>query len=338
MTRPVLPEGYITRPATLDDVDVILALLNKLSLALVGEAEDTAEEIFEELSDPNFDIATRTLLIFDAAGNLLAYGNLYDYLRLETPIADVYVDIETPGGAAPLEAYLLAWVDDICAANMPHIPPEHRVAIRAWSYSHDDGYNGSLERAGYVNKRVSYQMRLELPVEPLTAPALPDGFTLGIMPEGEDWTPLIHTILDTWQDHYGFIKRPDEVAIPMWQRYLEHNFDPRSWLLVMHGDEIAAFALCKLNHADYPDFAYVNLLGTARKYRRRGLAEALLRTVFAHMQRLGMRRVGLGVDGESLTGATRLYERAGMHVHQAYRMNEKLLRDGIETTVTELTV
>ncbi|NEQ28561.1 MAG: AMP-binding protein [Microcoleus sp. SIO2G3] len=32
----------------------------------------------------------------------------------------------------------------------------------------------------------------------------------------------------------------------------------------------------------------------------------------------GQRRVGLGVDAESLTGATRLYERAGMHIAERY--------------------
>lgn len=338
MTRPVLPEGHTIRPATVDDVEIILALLNKLALALVGETDDSAEDIRETLSDPHNNAAGRTRLVFDPSGALVGYGILEDYLRLENPIADVYVDPDVPGGQAELEAYLLAWIDDLCAANIPLITPEHRVAIRAWSYSHDDGYNGSLERAGYVNRRVFYQMRLELPAEPLTAPEFPEGFSLRIMPEGEDWTALIHAILDAWQDHYGYVRRPEEVAIPMWEKDLALMFDPRTWLLVMHGDEVAALALCEVNHADQPDFAFVRMLGTVRKYRRRGLAETLLRHVFAEMQRLGMKRVGLGVDSESLTGATRLYERAGMQVHIAYRMNEKLVRDGINITVTELTV
>jgi hypothetical protein len=35
--------------------------------------------------------------------------------------------------------------------------------------------------------------------------------------------------------------------------------------------------------------------------------------------------VGLGVDAASLTGATRLYEKAGMHVTRRYDTYEKVL-------------
>ena len=43
-----------------------------------------------------------------------------------------------------------------------------------------------------------------------------------------------------------------------------------------------------------------------------GLGEGLLRTAFATLHARGLRRVGLGVDAENVTGALRLYERAGM--------------------------
>ncbi len=41
------------------------------------------------------------------------------------------------------------------------------------------------------------------------------------------------------------------------------------------------------------------------------------RTAFRQFHERGQRQVGLGVDAESPTGATRLYERAGMHVLEA---------------------
>jgi hypothetical protein len=40
--------------------------------------------------------------------------------------------------------------------------------------------------------------------------------------------------------------------------------------------------------------------------------------------------VGLGVDADSLTGATRLYEKAGMHVVRELATYEKELRAGEE--------
>jgi ribosomal protein S18 acetylase RimI-like enzyme len=41
---------------------------------------------------------------------------------------------------------------------------------------------------------------------------------------------------------------------------------------------------------------------------------ALLLNAFRQFHERGERRVGLGVDADSPTGATRLYERAGMRV------------------------
>ena len=42
-----------------------------------------------------------------------------------------------------------------------------------------------------------------------------------------------------------------------------------------------------------------------------------------------MRSVALGVDADSLTGATRLYESAGMHVEEQFDQVRKVLRDGV---------
>jgi len=48
--------------------------------------------------------------------------------------------------------------------------------------------------------------------------------------------------------------------------------------------------------------------------------------------------VGLGVDAQSLTGATRLYEKAGMHSDPARQLvlYEKELRPGIEIRTQSL--
>jgi hypothetical protein len=43
---------------------------------------------------------------------------------------------------------------------------------------------------------------------------------------------------------------------------------------------------------------------------------------------MGKARAGLGVDAQSLTGATRLYEKAGMHVAREFLAYEKELRPG----------
>jgi ribosomal protein S18 acetylase RimI-like enzyme len=59
---------------------------------------------------------------------------------------------------------------------------------------------------------------------------------------------------------------------------------------------------------------YVWAIGVLRRGRRQGLAPALLTRAFAGFAAAGRPHVTLDVDAESLTGATRIYERAGMTV------------------------
>lgn len=67
------------------------------------------------------------------------------------------------------------------------------------------------------------------------------------------------------------------------------------------------------------------LLGVRRAWRRAGLGEALLLRSFAEFRRRGYTRGTLGVDASSVTGATRLYERAGMRVYRDTVFLEKQL-------------
>jgi mycothiol synthase len=53
-----------------------------------------------------------------------------------------------------------------------------------------------------------------------------------------------------------------------------------------------------------------------RPWRRRGIALALLQHELGVLYARGIRAAMLSVDADSPTGATRLYERAGMREHR----------------------
>jgi ribosomal protein S18 acetylase RimI-like enzyme len=59
---------------------------------------------------------------------------------------------------------------------------------------------------------------------------------------------------------------------------------------------------------------WIGALGVRDRWRKRGIGLALLQHAFAEFHRRGLTKVGLGVDASNPTGATRLYERAGMRV------------------------
>jgi hypothetical protein len=61
---------------------------------------------------------------------------------------------------------------------------------------------------------------------------------------------------------------------------------------------------------------------------------AMLQHAFGEFYRRGKQRVGLGVDATSLTNATQLYERAGMHVARQYDTYSFEIRPGKDITTS----
>jgi ribosomal protein S18 acetylase RimI-like enzyme len=104
----------------------------------------------------------------------------------------------------------------------------------------------------------------------------------------------------------------------------------------MDEEEVAGICLCRPRSYEDPDLGFINILAVRRPWRKRGLGLALLRHAFNELYRRGKRKAGLGVDAQSLTGALRLYEKAGMYVHHQFDTYEKEIRAGREISVQSI--
>jgi ribosomal protein S18 acetylase RimI-like enzyme len=102
----------------------------------------------------------------------------------------------------------------------------------------------------------------------------------------------------------------------------------RYWFVAVDGSEIVGFALSRLRMSQEPEGAWIYVVGVRPVWRRRGIALALLQQSFWELYQHGKRRVSLEVDAQNRTGATRLYEKAGMRVESGYDFLEKELRPG----------
>jgi mycothiol synthase len=98
------------------------------------------------------------------------------------------------------------------------------------------------------------------------------------------------------------------------------DFDPALWTVARDSEEVAGVIRCDPRRWGG---GWVGVLGVRRPWRRRGLGLALLQRSFGTFFDRGERRVALGVDAENPSGATRLYERAGMHVEAEHLTWEK---------------
>ncbi len=108
-----------------------------------------------------------------------------------------------------------------------------------------------------------------------------------------------------------------------WERWAikREGFDPSLWFMVVGGEQISGVVLGYI----YPDLGWVRQLAVRRPWRGKGCGLNLLYHAFGVFYRRGLRRVGLVVDSENATGATRLYERAGMHIAQQLDTYQKVL-------------
>lgn len=185
--------------------------------------------------------------------------------------------------------------------------------------SEDPAAAALLRDRGYEQVRVFFEMAIALGGPP-PPPVLPDGLLLDEFRE-PDARGFHDAIEEAFQDHWEYHGTPfDE----WWEGRRGQHADAHGplWFVVRDGGAIVAAVR---NEADRNGGGYVGTLGVRREWRGRGLGKALLFRTFAEFWSRGVARVTLGVDAESPTGATRLYENVGMVVESAIDAYEKAL-------------
>jgi ribosomal protein S18 acetylase RimI-like enzyme len=206
---------------------------------------------------------------------------------------------------------------------MTHAPENARVIAQHYINAANSGARRLLEAAGYAPVRGVFVMETELDEAP-QAPRWPAGTSVHTFIPGRDEHATYEAVEDAFRDLRG---RPRNTFESFLRETQKESFDPSLWFLAREdGGEICGVALCKV----LADEGWVDVVGVRRPWRKCGLGLALLRHAFAEYHRRGVRKVGLSVDAGSITGAPRLYGRAGMRVKESYVIHLKELRPGVD--------
>jgi ribosomal protein S18 acetylase RimI-like enzyme len=163
---------------------------------------------------------------------------------------------------------------------------------------------------GYRNVRASYTMEIELGEGSPVATGTVGGIALRPYRPGIDDRVTYEAQEDAFEDHWDHTPQTFETWCEFGVK--QTNFDPSLWFLAWDGEDVVGLSLNFLERSGDPGYGWVGTVGVRRAWRRRGIGEALLRLSFRELHARGQRRVRLSVDAESITGATRLYERVGM--------------------------
>jgi len=334
-TTPSLPEHFTSRPATLEDVEAVVDLLNTCSVEQIGKPRTEAHEIRNDWQSPTFNLETDTLVVIAPDGNLAGYAALWDsepHVRIYMA-GDVHPEYEGQGvGTA-----LCQWAEERGRQAILKAPAGTRVVLVQHRLSTHETAQALLREQGYRPVRHIFRMVIEMDGAP-PEPVVPDCITIRTFARDQDLRPLVLADRDAFQDHGGYVEHPFEEDYQEWVHWIDNDpdHDPSLWFLAMDGEEIAGMSLCCPKTVEDTGMGWVDSLGVRRPWRRRGLALALLHHSFGEFYRRGKRKVGLEVDAQSLTGATRLYEKAGMHVDRQYVNYERELRPGEDLSTQSL--
>ena len=323
-----LPSGYTARPATLADLPAAVALFNAASRELLGADTHTEDGWSREWQMPGFKLATDTQVVEAADGSLVGFAEVLDMAPHTAP--EIWGRVHPAHANRGLGTWLVHWALERAAQAVAEAPPAERVVVRAWVNSLDEATHALLRAEGFDLVRHNRRLVIEYDSPP-PAPEWPAGVTVRAFVPGQDDRETRTVIRDCFRDSWGWVEEPFEEDLQRWQYFMaaDPSFDPSLRFLAIAGGRIVGTCFGLNEISDDPSLGWVTTVGVVRAWRRHGVAQALLLHTFRALYDRGRRRIGLGVDTASLTGATRLYERVGMvpDPKHTYGTWEKVLRE-----------
>jgi mycothiol synthase len=342
MTDKTTNSQFTSRGATLDDLDIAVGLMNSYSMHYLNTIEAPAEVIRNEWQSPGFNPAEDIHLVFSGNHELVGYAEAWD--NANPPVHPWVWWCVHPGYARNgVGEHLLKWAEKRARQAVLRCPPGSRVAFRSGADQQIIPAKQAMERFGMVNIRHSFHMQIDMESPPPEAQR-PKGIRLKVFDmEKDDLAEVYRADVAAFRDHFGFIDTPFEEGFARFKHFMtsDESYTPGLWFLAMAEDgqgkeQIVGICLNRKRSFEDPSVGWVSTLGVLRPWRQRGVGLALLQHSFGEFYRRGYRKVGLGVDAENLTGALKLYKKAGMHIHRQFDLYEKELRPGVEISVQSL--
>ena len=317
-----LDPSLTLRPARWTDLNAV-AKLNQDVAEMEGDSLFvlTAAELANEWRSEGFNVERDVFVVETQDGRLVGSEEFYNESGHSKLKADGCVHPEFRG--LGIGSSLLETIAKRAQAEMKLAAPDVRVVIQSLINNQDETGHSLLRNNGYSPVRYYWRMEIKLQEAPV-AVIYPAGITLRPFIKDEHAVAVWQADNEAFRDHWGSHDRTYEE----WAhgKFGNPNFDSTLWMIAWDGDEVAGFSQNRFRKG----IGWIGTIAVRRLWRGKGLGIALLRHTFGEFYKRGMKTIGLGVDSANLTGATHLYQRAGMHVAGEFAMYEKQLRTGRE--------
>lgn len=314
--RPASDGELTWRAATTDDIDGIHEAAKAMAAVDHPHYVETREEIAEEFDHSYVDPSTDSTVAVTPDGTLVAWG-----FATMPPGQDTLVRSILFGGVRPdhrgrgIGRRLFAWQRERGLQQLASSPK----TLPGWLVTYlSDGVTDAqhlYERSGLVVTRYFLELTrdVSLPIAP--HPLDPEFRLENFSAARSELTRLSRN--DAFRDHWGSQPTTEE----QWESFVGRSTtrpDLSHLAIVTNPDgaeEVAGFVLTSVSEDDWPgqgfSSGYIDLVGVARQWRRRGIAPALLTSVMHAIADAGLERAVLDVDSDNPSGALGLYEGVG---------------------------
>jgi mycothiol synthase len=320
--KTILAPDLKLRSAQWDDVEAVAQLIYE-----VCEADGdttvavTPEELKLEWQTPGFNLDRDAFLVETPDGRIVGYEEFNNRHMHATLEIDGYVHPDFKGRG--MGTSLLRTVEKRAHTEMSLAEPDLRVSLRSAIDSRDQASHDLHKNEGYQPLRYYWRMEINL-ASPLAPVTFPEEIELRPFVKDEHARAVLDAQNEAFRDHWG----SHDLSYEQWapRKFGREDFDPSLWMIAWDADQIAGFSQNRFRMG----IGWIGTLGVRRPWRKRGLGQALLLHSFAEFYKRGTTTIGLGVDAQNPTGATRLYQKVGMYAVSEFVTYEKELRAGRE--------
>lgn len=304
------------RGITREDIPDIWNLFQVVNRVDSNDNNQTIQDMEREFDDPWSNGWRDGRVIRTLKGKLAAFARIFVSPQpANENVAYLWCEVAPEARDEGLEQECLDWMEERAterleesaqaegAGGLPRVlrtslPETAREAIRLY------------EENGFRHTRSFFKMERNLR-DPFPTLYLPEGLTLRTYDTDID-EPLRQAFNEAFDDHWGNQPVPPEE----WHPFVMDASGIRRdlTLVLMQGEQVVAFCINRVHPPIHPDprtLGWIRAVGTRRKWRKQGIASALVVESMRRFYAEGFDRVGLGVDTENLTGALALYERLG---------------------------
>lgn len=291
-----------------------------------GEGDDrveTAEALGSaydhlERCDPEHD-----LLVAEVDGIPVAYSRVWWDDEADGRVYKLVGFVDPAYGGRGIGAAVLSWNE----ARLREIAAVHDVStklVQAFVGDGNESATALIRDAGY--EPVTYMAEMVRPsVGALPDHELPAGLEIRPVRE-EDIRTIWQADMEAFKDHWGYVE-PTEVEYERFRAY--PYLDPTLWKIAWDDEGVAgqvkSFIDTAQNEAHRRKRGWTEAISTSRRWRRRGVAKALIVESIRELAARGMTEVALGVHTENPNGAYQLYESLGYEVSRTWTTYRKPL-------------